>query len=263
MEDKRIKINGLSINYKIIGSGNIPIILLHGWGISSDKYIETIKQLAALNSSFAIFAPDLPGFGRSENPPAVWGVDDYSEWLKNYSAAINVNDFILIGHSFGGRVAIKFAAKYPEKLKALILTGAAGIKHSLTMMQRLFYLAAKAGKMIFDLPLLDRLEGMAKKLLYKAVRERDYYEALGIMKEVFKKVTAEDLTPYLKVIKIPTLIIWGKNDRSTPLKDGELMHAKIQNSKLEILDDADHRAPYQKPEKFAKIIEDFVNSASF
>ncbi len=261
-DEKQIKINGLNVNYKIIGDGGMPIILLHGWGIDSDKYSKTAWQLFLQTTNYkqqiTIFAPDLPGFGKSDNPPEAWGVSDYAEWLKNFVSTINLSSFILIGHSFGGRIAVKFAAKYPEKLRVLILTGSAGVKHPLTVKQKLFYALAKIGKAIFSLPLINSLEKPAKKLLYKVAREKDYYRAQGVTKETFRKVIDEDLTPYLEDIKIPALLIWGQNDCSTPLGDAYIMMDKIKGSELKIVENSNHSLPYQKPEEFAKIVAEFI-----
>lgn len=262
LEEKQISIDNLKINYKIMGTGGTLIILLHGWGINSDKYAETANQLFSQAASYklqaSIFMPDLPGFGKSDDPPTAWSVDDYVKLVRKFADNLKMNNFILIGHSFGGRIAIKFSAEHPEKVKALILTGAAGIKHPLTARQKTFYAAAKAGKVIFSLPLINELEKPAKKILYKAAREKDYFEAKGIMKEVFKNV-AEDLTPFLDKIKAPTLLVWGKNDRSTPLGDAYIMKEKVANSRLEIVEDSNHSLPYQNPQKFAKIILEFIN----
>lgn len=296
-QEKQIFIDNLKINYKQIGNGDIPIILLHGWGLDSNKYLATAKYLFEVESeklkvkSYRICLLDLPGFGKSDNPPAVWGVDEYAELVRKFimlslreaerrsnpefiapsaglprpalaGLAMTEKKVILIGHSFGGQITIKFAAKYPEKLKALILTGAAGIRHQPAMKQKIFYYLAKTGKIIFSLPIINRLENSAQKLLYRAAREKDYYEAQGVMREIFKKVIKEDLTSYLEKIKTPTLLVWGRNDRSTPLKDGELMHFKIQSAggrtKLEIISEANHSLPYQFPEKFAKIAGEFI-----
>ncbi len=258
-------IDNLKINYKQIGKGNISVILLHGWGLNSDKYsvlAEYLSQIA--NSKWQMVIPDLPGFGKSDNPPEAWGVDEYADLVKKFSDTLNLGKIILIGHSFGGQVAIKFVAKHPERLAALVLTGAAGIRHSSSVKQKIFYCLAKTGKIIFSLPLINKLEGSAQKLLYKAAREKDYYESRGIMKEVFKKVLKEDLTYCFEKIAAPTLLIWGRNDRSTPLKDGQIMHSKIQSAggrtKLEIVGEANHSLPYQFPEKFAKIIVEFVKN---
>jgi len=268
IQEKQVRVDNLRINYKIIGNGSVPIILLHGWGVDSDKYSVLAEYLSEVKSeklkvkSYRICLLDFPGFGKSDTPPEAWGVNEYVELVKKFSNILKLEKFILIGHSFGGRIAIKFSAQYPEKLKALILTGAAGIKHPLTFRQKIFYILAKTGKIIFSLPLIDRLEKSAQKLLYKAAQEKDYHEAQGAMRETFKKVTAEDLTPCLKKIKNPTLLVWGEQDRSTPLDDAKVMNLKIESAggrtELEIVNEANHSLPYQIPEKFAKIVSDFI-----
>ncbi len=325
-QENQIKINGLDINYKMIGSGDVPIVLLHGWGISSDKYLETVDALLIQTTNYKlqtrIFIPDLPGFGKSEEPSENWNLDNYVEFVnefvdrvvskekrfeqikniisniesigisflklgqKSSSQETGVNDIekkspnplyekgnnlflnykkiILIGHSFGGRIAIKYAVKYSEKIEKLILTGAAGIKHPLTLKQKLFYILAKIGKKVFSLleeaklPIGSLASECAQKLLYKAAREKDYFSASPKMKEIMKNIIIEDLTPILNQINIPTLLLWGRDDHSTPLSDGKIMNGKIENSKLEIIDNANHSLPYQKPKEFAETVLKFI-----
>ena len=284
ISEKQIQINGLNINYKTIGDGKIPVVSLHGWGVSSDKYLELAKQFKIQNSKFKILIVDLPGFGKSDEPNKNWKLDDYVEFVDEFikkasrkggfelvkdllkkfnpnrglapvtTEAKPLQKFVLIGHSFGGRIAIKYAVKYPEKIDKLILTGAAGIKHKLTAKQKIFFILAKTGKKIFSLPIINNLEKYARKFLYKAAREKDYYKASPRMKEIMKNILDEDLTGYLNKIKNPTLLVWGREDKTTPLADGEIMNREIQNSKLVVIDDANHSLPYQKPEEFAKII---------
>ncbi|NOQ68166.1 alpha/beta fold hydrolase, partial [Patescibacteria group bacterium] len=237
---------------------------------------------------FKILIPDLPGFGKSDEPNKNWKLDDYVEFVdefikkasrkggfelvkdllkkfnpnKGLSAvtvgAKHLQKFVLIGHSFGGRIAIKYAVKYPEKIDKLILTGAAGIKHELSVKQKIFFILAKTGKKIFSLPIVNNLKKYARKFLYKAARKKDYYKASQRMKEIMKNVLAEDLTPILEKIKTPTLLAWGKLDNSTPLADGKIMNEKIENSKILVFDDANHSLPYQRAEKFAKSIINFI-----
>lgn len=286
-QEKQVKINGLNVNYKQIGSGSIPIVLLHGWGISGDKYLELIEKIyLILNTQYSILVPDLPGFGKSDEPENNWSLDDYVEFVdkfisgatrekKGFELVKNILkkfDFkktvymekkekpILIGHSFGGRIAIKYAVKYPEKIDKLILTGAAGIKHKLIFKQKLLFILTKTGRIIFSLPIINFLQNPIYKLFSKIAqnRKKDYYNASPRMKEIMKNVLAEDLTDYLDKIKIPTLLVWGREDKTTPLADGKVMNEKIEGSKLVIIDDANHSLPYQKPEEFAKIAEEFI-----
>jgi len=298
ISEKQIQINGLNINYKIVENGNVPIILLHGWGVDSEKYVELIRWLHSSvetmeptkDSKFQIIIPDFPGFGKSDEPKENWSLDDYVEFVEEFIKNVTrekkgfelVKDLlkkfdsaktahveekikpILIGHSFGGRIAIKYAAKYPEKIDKLILTGAAGIKHNLTLKQRLLFILTKTGKLIFSLPVINFLQNPVYKLFSKIARSRkkDYYNASPRMKEIMKNVLGEDLTNYFDKIKTPTLLIWGREDKTTPLADGKLMNEKIKDSKLVIIDDANHSLPYQKLKEFAKIIEEFIKKRS-
>ncbi len=322
-QEKQININGLNVNYKQIGNGDVLIILLHGWGVSSDKYLELARWLhspeglwsqnANVNSlrnanarrlhrtkvtmepasqitnyELRIIIPDLPGFGKSDEPKENWDLDNYVEFvdkfnetvlrkkgfelikniLKNFDPkkAVYVqkkDKVIIIGHSFGGRIAIKYTIEHPDKIEKLILTGAAGIKHPLNRKQRIFYILAKIGKKIFSIlkeakfP-IGSLASVGRKFLYKIAREKDYYQASPRMKEIMKNALNEDLAPILDKIKTPTLLVWGANDNSTPLSDGKIMNEKIKNSELVIFNGANHSLPYQKPKEFARVVMGFI-----
>ena len=292
ISEKQVEIDGLKINYKTIGAGKIPIVLLHGWGVDSGKYVELIKKLYTIhNTQFKIIIPDLPGFGKSGEPKENWKLDDFVEFVNKfvektsrksgfelvkdilkeklekykqygntYYHTETASKIILIGHSFGGRVAIKYAAKYPEKIDKLILTGAAGIKHKLTAKQKALFILAKIGKMIFSLPVIDNFQKPAHNIFSKIARKKkkDYYNASPRMKEIMKNVLLEDLTGYLNKIKTPTLLVWGKEDKTTPLADGEIMKSRVENCELRIVNNANHSLPYQKAEEFGEIVGEFI-----
>ena len=137
MKEKKILINGLKTNYKIAGLGP-AILILHGWGGGSNSYIPVQKFLAG--AGYKVIVPDLPGFGKSEPPLSAWGVSDYVEWVNEFVNNQGLEKFFLLAHSFGGRVAIKFAVKHPEKILNLILYEAAGIKHKKTIFQFILFL---------------------------------------------------------------------------------------------------------------------------
>ncbi|MFA6096682.1 MAG: alpha/beta hydrolase [Candidatus Paceibacterota bacterium] len=295
ISERDVRINDLNVHYRTAGNGELAVIFLHGWGIDSERYTETaeymLREAESCGLKAKIIIPDLPGFGKSDEPRSDWNLDDYVEFtdkfietatrgrgfelIKNIMKNINLKSLasggltsskevrppvkiILLGHSFGGRIAIKYAVKYPEKIEKLILTGAAGIKHPLKVKQKVLSVMAKIGKKIFSvatqtkLP-VGRLASASKDLLYRIAREKDYNSASPRMKEIMKNVIEEDIGPILNHIKTPTLLLWGRDDHSTPLSDGNTMHESIRGSIMTVIDNANHSLPYQKPEDFAKI----------
>ena len=263
--EKRVIIDNLEINYRKIGDGNIPVVFLHGWVKDCKKYLPLYEYFLK-EQNYCIFVPDMPGFGKSEEPKDVWNLDNYIELVDKFVEKVchqnsekSTPKVIIIAHSFGGQIAIKYTVRNPDKISRLILTGAAGIRHKLTIKQKIFFVLAKIGKILFSLPVISYLQKPAQKILYKIARVKDYQEASPKMKEIMKNVLAENITPCLEKIRIETLLVWGRLDKTTPLSDGEIMNQKIKDSKLVMIDDANHSLPYQRPKEFIKIIFDFLN----
>ena len=122
----------------------------------------------------------------------------------------------------------------------------------------LFTTLAKTGKVLLIIP---GLAGEFKKLLYKAAREHDYEKTEGIMRDVFKKVVSEDLKPALKKISVPTLILWGENDKMTPISGASLVGQSIKQSKIRLFKEEGHRLPYNKPRVLAREIDKWFQSS--
>jgi len=255
MEEKTVLINNLKVNYKIAGSGP-AILILHGWGGSSTSWIRVSKILA--NRGYKVFVPDFPGFGKSKTPLESWDVSDYVEWLADFVKSQNLDKFFILGHSFGGRVAIKFVIKYPEKIKALILCNSGGIKHKPSFKTRIIFQLSHIGNIIFSPSPLTRFKDGAQNIFYLFLRHRDYVKANGVMRESIKKVIEEDLQPYLSEIKLKTLIIWGEKDKMVPIKDAHIFKENISNSQLEVLLQNGHSPHLETPKKLVEIILKFL-----
>lgn len=256
MREEQILINGLKTNYKIAGSGP-AILILHGWNSFSERW-QNVQELLA-KAGYAVIVPDLPGFGKSGAPETAWDLNNYVKWLNDFSESCPelTGGFFLLGHSFGGRIAIKFSVKYPQKFKKLILCASAGIKHKKNLPYLLVSFIARIGNYFSFFPFFS----FFRKVFYKfIVRKKDYLVAQGIIKDIFKKAIEEDLTPYLSFVNVPTLIIWGKKDQDTPLKDAYLMKKLIPRSDLEILPEAGHRLNIEVPEKLSEIIIRLIKS---
>ena len=214
-----------------------PVLLcLHGWGGSKESFTELRAALAG--ADIEILTPDLPGFGSEPEPPRPWTTDDYVDWIVQWiNRNIRVNELtsyrlLLLGHSHGGRIAIKIAAQKKLPIAHLFLCAAAGIRHPRHFKRILGLILSKTGKFFLGIPGLRLLQPLGKKFLYKLVRVHDYERASPVMRETLIKVSAEDLRPLLPQISIPTTIFWGPDDRMTPLSDGRLMEESIAESEL-------------------------------
>jgi len=255
MEEKTVSINGLRVNFKVAGEGP-AILILHGWGGSSDSWLKVQEVLSG--KGYQVFCPDIPGFGKSSPPPAPWSVSDYVDWAFSFSKSQKLNNFILLGHSFGGRAAVKFAVSFPEKLKSLILCDSAGIKKEPDKKTKNLLFISHIGNTIFSSKIFSKFKDRARNIFYFFLRNKDYVKAKGVMRETMKQIIKEDIVPYLGKIKTKTLIIWGKKDKTVSLEDAYVLKDKIVNSSLEIIPGVGHSPHLEKPERLSEIILSFL-----
>lgn len=186
------------------------LVILPGWGSDPRRWQPLIKQL---KSSLRLVLPSLPQ-NQVRNTVA------FADWLNQKTKSLP--PFFLLGHSFGGQVAINFTARYPERVKKLILVASAGIRRPSLKALIVLPLA----KIFKYLPL------KLKQLGYKVIKETDYIKASPVMKETMKLILQDDQQENMKKIRVSTLILWGKQDRYTPLRDGRLTKQLIKNSVL-------------------------------
>lgn len=241
MLKKEIIINGLKVNYLLSDNfqAERAIIFLPGWNSPADIFCGQVStdNLLALN---------LPGFFGSEKPTTVWGTSNYSLFLAEFLKKLTVKNPILVGHSFGGAVALRYAAS-GHQVKKLILIGAAVVRTKAAKV-RFYYLGAKILKTL--------LPGLAKKLrrsFYDKIGSRDYLES-GPLADIYKKVIREDSQNYLKDIQnVPTAIIWGENDVATPLAQAYLIKGQLPNSHFFILPGTGHYCFLDNKKEFTEI----------
>lgn len=243
MEEQKLVIGNLQACYKTFGSPeDKPFLILHGWSSSSNRW-EPVAELLKQKNLF-IVVPDLPGFGKSQEPPMAWNIDKYMEWVREFCDTIPVlkNEFYLAGHSFGGAIATKFSIKYPQKVEKLVLVAAACVRRK-TFAKSILYGISKIVKLFSFLPYYAKVRRGFYKFAYK---KSDYPYVSGVMKDTYLRVISEDLTTRLPFVKVPTTLIWGDKDEATPLEFGKIIHKGIENSTLTIIPGADHR--FQKME---------------
>lgn len=262
MKEQKTTILGLRVRYleteprEDRGKAQATLIILHGWGSSLTSWREVAQGLE--EGGQKVFVPDLPGFGESEEPLVAWGLADYVNFVESFKNAVHIPAIILAGHSFGGQIAIAFAAQHMDSLRKLILISAARIVKRKKLKVRIFLFATKVGNLIFSLPLLASLRPLVQRIWYKLSGERDYYRASPRMQEILKRVLWEEVGSRLEGIRIPTLILWGDRDDLTPLADARIIHNKIAGSQLDIFPGGTHDLNLKKPLEVGEKIGEFM-----
>lgn len=247
----RKQISNQMISYYDSKHHDQAIVLLHGWGQSSELMMPIYEYF---KKDYRMINVDLPGFGHSEALNQTWGVYEYTDWLHDFLESIDVKNPIIIAHSFGARLAIIYANLYPTK--QLVLTGAAGIKDKQSIAVKAKIMTYKVLKNVVKLPLLNRYEEKLKQHFGSS----DYKETTGHKRASFVKIVNEDLSGLLKTIPVSTLLIWGEHDQATPLWMGKQMEREIVDAGLVVFEDDDHYAYFHQSHRFNLIVEVFLNS---
>ncbi|MCR4963589.1 MAG: alpha/beta hydrolase [Firmicutes bacterium] len=247
------KIAGLSVRYRLSGQGRPQVLLLHGWGVDSDTLEDLRLHLA---ESCTVCSLDFPGFGQSQEPPEVWGVNEYAAFVKAFIDHLGWQQPVVFGHSFGGRVTIVLAAA--GHCQKIVLCDSAGIKprRGLSYYARVY--SYKAAKAICRLPGIRRYRQRLLSLWLNANPSSDYRAAQGVMRQIFVKVVNQDLRPCLKQIAVPALLLWGALDTATPLSDAKIMEAEIADAGLVVFEQAGHYPFLNEPQRFYRIIDYFL-----
>ena len=216
----KININNVNVNYIQYGEGK-DVLLLHGWG----QNIQMMRPIGDnLCSNHRITIIDFPGFGESDEPSTPWTIDDYSLLIENLVRELNIRKPIVMGHSFGGRVAIRFSANNP--IEKLVLFGSPCIREN-----KKLPLSTRILKKLKTLPGMDKLGEEMKKY----IGSRDYKAASPIMRQTLVNVINEDLSSYARKIEEPTLLIWGEADTEAPVDDARELEKIMIDAALIIL----------------------------
>lgn len=238
------------------GSGK-PLLILHGWG-SNSKIMEPLaRQLQDIRTCFLI---DLPGFGASPEPPKPWSVGDYANLVESFINKTFPDEPVdLLVHSYGARITLKLLARenIAAKTEKVIITGGAGLKPK----RKISYYIRKYTAKILKLPFLllpepfrgKGLSSLRKTSIWKKLGSSDYQQLSGVMRETFVKSVTEYLDPVLPVIHHEVLLIWGRDDVSTPLEQAKRMEKGLKNGVLIVIENAGHYSFLDQSAQFTAI----------
>ena len=213
--------------------------------------------LPFLEERFHVINVDFAGFGQSDEPQEVWGVEEYTRSLEAIAKAEGVENPILVGHSFGGRVSIVYASR--NKTRKVILTDAAGVKPKRPLSYYRKVYTFKLLKWLAPMVLgKERAQELINKRRAKA-GSSDYNNASPRMRAILSKVVNEDLCHLMPKISAPTLLFWGENDTATPLADALIMEKLIPDAGLVKVAGAGHYAFLENTPLFLRVVESFLS----
>jgi len=242
-----IVVNGIKTNYEVIGDGS-PFLILHGWGSNAERWNEVALELS--RNGFKVIIPDLPGFGKSGALDMPWDLNKYVNWIDEFIKIYNLKNFYLAGHSFGGALSCKIAIGHNQEMKKMFLIAPAFHREKTAQKSFLKHIA-KSVKIFYFLPFY----GLFRKAVYKFIlRKSDYVYVEGVMKQTYLNVVKEDIAFQIPFIRVPTVIIWGDKDESTPVKGAYFLNKEIKNSILEIIPGAGHDLNRKYPQMLAEKI---------
>nr|ADH59406.1 esterase/lipase [uncultured bacterium] len=265
LKQRSIEVDGLRIEYLEGGKGDV-LVLLHGFSANKDNWARIGKYLTPY---FRVIAPDLPGFGESSlDPGGDYSIGVQVERVKAFIRALGIKSLHLGGSSMGGGIAGAYAARYPDDLKSLLLISPGGVASSepsemfrLLKKDKLNPLIAKNAEdyeYLLDFVFVKKpfIPGPVKKSLIQVAIEHE-----PLYQKIFKQLLSSTDSPLeivLEGLPVPTLIIWGAQDRVLHVSGAKILESVIPKAKVEIIDAVGHLPMIEKPEETAKLYLNFL-----
>lgn len=230
--------NGASVYYEIFGEGE-PCLLLHGWGCDGTIFKSLVSQMP--ERKFIVV--DFPPFGKSDQSIEEWNIFTYASMIISLCEHLSISKCDILGHSFGGRVAILVSALKLDLVRSCVLVDSAGLKPKRSLK---YYFKVCKYKILKKLGFFVTNAGSS-----------DYQNLPEGLRKVFVSIVNHHLDEYCHLIKAPTLIIFGKNDADTPVYMAKKLKKLIKYSTLVLLDDAGHYSFLDSPLVFYKHLQNF------
>lgn len=272
-------IHGYRRAFRIAGSGP-ALLLIHGVGDNSKSW-ETVH--AKLAQRFTVIAPDLLGHGESDKPHADYSLPAFANGMRDLLAVLGIDRVTVVGHSFGGGVAMQFAYQYPQLVERIVLVSAGGVAKDVSLALRLaaMPLGAEALGVLRApgvMPTIRRVGRAVQTVLGSTRFGRDAAEVVNLLEGFLDR---DGLAAFARTLRsvvdahgqyvtmldrsylveaVPVQIIWGEDDLIIPVDHAHTAHAAMPGSRLEIFTESGHMPFHDHPDRFVEVVERFVDS---
>lgn len=255
--ERDLVVNGQLVHfYHVAASGDRKgrVLFLHGWGSNSPLWFSSTTTLA--EDGYELYFLDLPGFGKSEAPKKPFHLQDYADSVTTFMEKLAIDNPVIVGHSFGGKTAVRIASRKTTQLNGLILVDSSGLPHTSFATQTKIGIA-KTIKPLMELPFM---KGMRSSLL--RLSGSDDYIAFPELRETFINIIREHIEFELPNIQTKTLIVWGGDDENsyTPVNDVSVFERLIPHAEAHIIQNAGHYSFLDNPKEFHEVVLAFLTS---
>jgi 2-hydroxy-6-oxonona-2,4-dienedioate hydrolase len=276
MQEKYVDVNGWRTRYASAGDEGTAVILLHGLGASLESWYFNLEPLG---QHFRVFAPDIVYFGKSAKPEREPQHEDFVDFVFHFMDKFNLERAVLVGNSMGGAIASKAAMLHPERVTSLVLVNSAGYGRDLAWWLRLrtlvdirpsgtppAWLVRLGLRAIFEDParisdeVLELLMGVEQDV--ESMRTARRVLSIGVDWRGLKPVLLEQIRDAAHEICVPTLIVWGKQDRVVPVQHAYTARKLIPNSRLHLFERCGHTPQLEYPAQFNTLIQEFVDETA-
>ena len=250
--EETIEVAGTKVHFQKGGSGN-PVVVLH----SVEGNLGWLPYLNDLSNDATVYAPTHPGFGTSERPEWLETVSDLARFYLWMFQVLGLEKVSLVGHFLGGWIAAEMAVMCPQVLDKLVLVDAAGIKPREGEIADIFLLGEDEATNIafYDRSQVSNHAGLFEINLTPEQREMKVRNREMMTRLCWKPYMYDkSLSWLLPRVQVPTLIVWGKEDRIVPLDSGKQFNEAIPGSRLEVIEKCGHFPHIERPDEFSRLI---------
>jgi 4,5:9,10-diseco-3-hydroxy-5,9,17-trioxoandrosta-1(10),2-diene-4-oate hydrolase len=274
-QDQYIKVGDINTRFWALGDAGKTVVLLHGLGDCLETWIHNIDAIA---EHYRVYAIDLVGYGRSDKPSVAYSGEYFAQFVNGFLETQGIHLCALVGNSMGGGVGLRFAIQFPDKVEKLVLEASVGFGEEISIYLRLATLPF-VGELLFRVSRktvtqilnrcaydptrisddwVERVYQMlaipgAKKAILSTLRTSCNF--WGIRREALRPIS-DNLSP----LTVPTLILWGREDRVLPLAHARVAERKIPNAQLHIFESCGHVPHLERPKEFNRVVLEFLSN---
>jgi pimeloyl-ACP methyl ester carboxylesterase len=252
-----LEVAGSPLNLLKGGSGE-ALLVLHGAG-GNPGWLPYHQKLA---TQFTVYAPSHPGYGQSGRPDWITTINDMAHFYRQLIEELGLAPVHLMGFSMGGWLAAEIAAMCPAYLKRLVLVDAAGIKPEVGEIAEILMVSQDVAKKLrfYDPTQVPDYDTLVNRQLTPEEEATQWRNREMTSRLCWKPYFHNPKLPaYLRGVKVPTLVVWGREDAIIPLNCGELYRRALVNSTLQVIDRCGHSPALEKPQEFLAAVQSFLS----